>query len=343
MTTILANPIYDAAFKFLMEDQEVAKYVLSAFLQKEVVKVEMRNTEYVTLFEQYNLKLFRLDFTAIVLNKDGAEQHVIIELQKAAADFEVQRFRRYLGSEYTKFENEDKNEKKNEKKNKRSHYEPPIISIYILGHLLKQVRRPIIYVKRVYFDDENNIIDAKDPFIESLTHDSIIIQVPLLKKGTKDPLNKVLRFFKQEKKKHAQTFVEFNLEEMDLENDKASAAIANRLIRAAVTPKVKQQLEVEEEIVSELMRRDFDLMEKDLMIKQKEQVLEEKEQEIEQKDQEIEQKDQEIEQKDQEIEQKDQVIAIAVLKLANMGITNKEISEILSIPEEEVKKLGKTY
>ena len=33
--TIIANPIYDAVFKFLMEDKKVAKILLSALLKKE--------------------------------------------------------------------------------------------------------------------------------------------------------------------------------------------------------------------------------------------------------------------------------------------------------------------
>ena len=35
--TIIANPIYDSVFKFLMEDNRVAKVLLSALLQKDVV------------------------------------------------------------------------------------------------------------------------------------------------------------------------------------------------------------------------------------------------------------------------------------------------------------------
>ena len=33
--TIIANPIYDVVFKYMMEDERVAKLLLSALLQKE--------------------------------------------------------------------------------------------------------------------------------------------------------------------------------------------------------------------------------------------------------------------------------------------------------------------
>ena len=37
MIITVANPIYDSVFKYLMEDNRVAKTVLSALLKKEVV------------------------------------------------------------------------------------------------------------------------------------------------------------------------------------------------------------------------------------------------------------------------------------------------------------------
>ena len=47
--TIIANPIYDAVFKFLMEDKKVAKILLSALLKKEIIDLEMRRHEYTSM------------------------------------------------------------------------------------------------------------------------------------------------------------------------------------------------------------------------------------------------------------------------------------------------------
>ena len=41
----IANPIYDSVFKYLMEDERVARTILSALLKKEVVSVKMRRNE----------------------------------------------------------------------------------------------------------------------------------------------------------------------------------------------------------------------------------------------------------------------------------------------------------
>ena len=43
MVISVANPIYDSVFKYLMEDERVAKTILSALLKREVVEVEMRH------------------------------------------------------------------------------------------------------------------------------------------------------------------------------------------------------------------------------------------------------------------------------------------------------------
>ena len=47
--TVIANPIYDVVFKFLMEDKKVAKILLSALLKKEIIELEMRRHEYASM------------------------------------------------------------------------------------------------------------------------------------------------------------------------------------------------------------------------------------------------------------------------------------------------------
>ena len=79
--TIIANPIYDAVFKFLMEDKKVAKIFLSALLKKDIIDLEMRRHEY-TSMEHTRISLFCIDFSAKIRENDGAEHLVLIELQK---------------------------------------------------------------------------------------------------------------------------------------------------------------------------------------------------------------------------------------------------------------------
>ena len=146
-----------------------------------------------TNVRQTRISLFRIDFSAKIRNAAGEEHLVLIELQKTWLSTETLRFRQYLGAQYLNNENvpEDGNP---------GGYGLPIISIYILGHKLGDLQEPVVYVRRRYLDYENNIIEGgvPDPFIESLTHDSIIVQLPYLKGRTRNHLERILCVFDQE-------------------------------------------------------------------------------------------------------------------------------------------------
>jgi len=93
------------------------------------------------------------------------------EEAKFAAD--IMRFRRYLGEQYKKgfmLEGDSKVQKA-----------IPIISIYFLGYQLEHVHVPVVKVLRNYYDAATGqVIPAREEFIESLTHDSFVIQIPYL-------------------------------------------------------------------------------------------------------------------------------------------------------------------
>ena len=97
----IANPIYDSVFKYLMEDERVARTILSALLKKEVVSVEMRRNEYANVGRR-DISMFRIDFGAKVREADGRVHLVLIELQKTWLPTETLRFRQYLGAQYKK-------------------------------------------------------------------------------------------------------------------------------------------------------------------------------------------------------------------------------------------------
>ena len=322
--TIIANPIYDAVFKFLMEDKKVAKILLSALLKKEIIDLEMRRHEY-TSMEQTRISLFRIDFSAKIRESDGSEHLVLIELQKTWLITETLRFRQYLGTQYLNKENMI--EEKNEHGQKRT-YGLPIISIYILGHPLGDLTEPVVYVRRSYLDYDDHPLPAPDPFIESLTHDSIIVQIPFLTGRTRNRLERLLSVFDQEyRQPDSEHYLEINDEHMDEE----VKYVVHRLLKAAAAPAVRRAMEIEDEILSEIEDRDTTIMLKNKVIEEKEQV-------IEQKEQVIEQNKQVIEQNKQVIEQKEQMIRSMVKMLCNNGASMDEISEQLGIPMEQIKQ-----
>ena len=310
--TIIANPIYDTVFKFLMEDNRVAKILLSALLQKEVVEVRMRQTEY-TDSNRSPISMFRLDFAAKVREKDGTERLIMIELQKTWLETETLRFRQYLDKENIPVTKEN---------SKR--FALPMISIYILGHKLGDLQEPVVYVRRRYLDQDSNPIvrGVPDPFIESLTHDTIIVQIPYLKGRIRSHLDRLLNLFDQDYRlKEDEHLLEFDEEKLQGNDEQL---VMYRLVKAAAAPKVRRSMQVEDEVLSELEEKDTTIMVQEEEIKQNKKT--------------IEQKNQIIEQKDQELEQKDQVLRSMVPVLRAAGWTAEKIAGHLHLPELEVRK-----
>lgn len=324
--TIIANPIYDVVFKYLMEDEKVARILLSALLKKEIVSLEMRRHEYSSVHLD-KISLFRLDFSARVKNNDGTENLILIELQKTWLPTETLRFRQYLGTQYL-----DKN---NMVKEPEACYGLPIVVIYILGHKLGDLTEPVIYVRRHYLDYDDHVIEQTNPFIESLTHDAVIVLLPYLKGHMRNRLERMLSIFDQEYRMEDEHYLELPVEEFPPEEQ----PILNRLLKAAASPHIRRDMDIEDEIISEIEARDTVIMMKNEEIEQKNKELQQKKQEIEQKKQEIEQKGLEIAQKRQEIEQKEQVIRTIVRLLFRKGVSLEEIAQQLSLPQEKIAKM----
>ena len=342
--TLIANPIYDSVFKFLLEDERAAKILLSALLRQEVHDLKMRRNEYTNL-QQTRISLFRVDFSARIVDASGMEHLVLIELQKTWLATETLRFRQYLGTQYLNKENVVE-------ESAPGGFGLPIISIYILGHKVGDLDQPVVYVRRRYLDYDDNEIrkGVPDPFIESLTHDSIIVQIPYLKKNARNHLERILAIFDQGLRMSSDDhLLNIDEEKMDVEE----LLLVRRLTLAAASPEIRREMQVEDEILSEIEARDTTIMLKDKLIEQKSQEIEQKSQEIEQKSQEIEQKSQEIEQKSQEIEQKSQeieqksqeierqkeILRSTVKNLSARGLSICEIANILSISEYHIQEL----
>ena len=137
MLIYVANPLYDAVFKYLMEDERIAKTILSALLKKRVVEVKIRRNEYTNLTHKGSISMFRIDFAATVADEDGKPTLMLIELQKTWLPTETLRFRRYLALQYNNEENMVKEEP-------HVKYAVPMVAIYLLGHRVGKIKAPII-------------------------------------------------------------------------------------------------------------------------------------------------------------------------------------------------------
>jgi molecular chaperone DnaK (HSP70) len=316
---IIANPIYDAVFKYLLEDTNIARFILSTIIGEEIIDIEVKPQEHAIFSDFYLVKVFRVDFKATVQTKEGESKKILIELQKGKQLVDIMRFRRYLGENYQR-EDEIKNEKGEIEKRAL-----PIITIYILGFTLENLPIPVIKSGRLYINvDTQEVLTAKNEFIEAVTHDCYVIQIPHLSLGLQTKLQKVLAVFNQKYILSRDDKRILNIPN-ELTDDEIIKQILDRLAKAAMNEDVRKQIEAEEEIENAIERT---LRERDRIIEAKDKEIENKDKEIENKDKEIENKGKEIENKDKEIENKDKEIENK----------DKEIEQLRRLLEEERKK-----
>ncbi|MDO5128898.1 MAG: hypothetical protein Q4D64_03140, partial [Prevotellaceae bacterium] len=268
MMISIANPIYDAVFKYLMEDNRVAKTVLSALLKREVVEVEMRKHEY-TNGTRDKISMFRIDFGAKVRQDDGSLKLVLIELQKTWLETETLRFRQYLGTQYANPDNILKDDNPNG-------YGIPMITVYLLGHRVGEIEEPVLYVRHKSYDYDGVEVTKgmPDPFVESLVHDSIIVQIPLLHGRVNNRLVEVLSVFDQTNKDGNNRQV-LNIDEDTYRGDAEMEHILHRLLVAASDAKLRQDMNVEDEYFSAIETRDTAIMRRDQRIAEQSAQLEE--------------------------------------------------------------------
>lgn len=259
----VANPIYDSVFKYIMEDERIAKTMLSALLKKEVVHVTVRPHEYSNTTRD-TLSMFRIDFAATVREREGNEikdRIVLIELQKTWLNTETLRFRQYLGAQYSNKNNIREAEDKG--------FAYPMVAVYLLGHRVGNIKEPIVYVNHDVFDYNGNVVEDgnMEPFVESLTHNSIIVQIPLLHGNVNNRLEKVLSVFDQ-------TLVDgdtqqvLKIDEDKFADDNDMLYVLHKLTAAAANSEMRQDMNVEDEYYKAIEDRDTAIMQRDKMLKE---------------------------------------------------------------------------
>ena len=268
MVVYVANPLYDAVFKYLMEDDRIAKTILAALLKKKVIDVKIRRNEYANLTRRESISMFRIDFAATVLDEDNQPHLMLIELQKTWLPTETLRFRRYLALQY--------NNEENMLKEEHEKYAIPMVAIYLLGHCVGKIEEPVIYVNHHAYNYDGKKVEEgiPDPFVESLQHDSIIVQIPLLHGRVNNRLEKVLCLFDQTNVADNKKVIK--VDDKQFEGDNDMEYIVRRLQSAAADPDMRYQMNAEDEFFKELEARDSLIMEKDGQLKEKDGQLKEK-------------------------------------------------------------------
>ena len=197
----IANPIYDAAFKYLMQDDRAARLLVGRIAGLDVESLELRPQELATPREgpwreegetvQPPLALFRMDFAARVRTAEGGERQVLIEIQKTNAPTVVERFRAYLGQQMCSPANVIEHPSGRREA-------APIVTIYLLGYDLGLSDEAVLDVcPRATERRTGAEIDAGHPFIAGIHHRSHVVQIPRLRGRRRDDLERVLSIFDQ--------------------------------------------------------------------------------------------------------------------------------------------------
>lgn len=273
----IANPIYDVVFKYLMEDQACAKGIISGITGKEITHLDLKPQEITHEEKEYLIGIHRIDFHATIKEANGETHDVIIEIQKSDVDGVVQRFRNYLGDRYK---------------------DPdwlPIITIYFLNFMFKNKELPaVIHVNRQYTNaSTGKALAIKDQFIEKLTHDSTIIQIPKLAPSLQTTLDKMLRVFSQKYVTNDGKQIKLHEDESTIK-DPILQKIIRRLTKAWSDADVRKKMEIEDEIHLAFEAKAREKEELLVVIDKKNKTIDEEKKRSEEKDKTISDQDKEI-------------------------------------------------
>ena len=247
----IANPIYDVVFKHLLEDNDIARLLVATILGREVAEISPLPQEKTIPMEQRRFTVYRLDYSARIRNPDGGYEQVIIEIQKAKFPADIMRFRRYLGNQYQRKENTYTVRVDGKEQKKHLH----IVAIYFLGYPLDRLRAPVIQVVRQCYDiTTGERLAGSEEFIESLTHDAFIIQIPALREECKTELEQLLSLFDQ---RRATPNDEHILEVDETAYPEKYRPLVRLLHRAVSNEEIRDVMDVEDEIL-----RDFENLER---------------------------------------------------------------------------------
>ncbi len=268
---VIPNPIYDVVFKYLMEDNLSAKIILSTLINEKIKKLTFRPISHAEKIQGPNsdkkIKLFHLDFTALIEKPNGKEELIMIEIQKANNAGDIFRFKQYICAN---FQQKQEVEITNPKTEAIEKINKPIrlIPIFILNFRIEnEVNDLIIHTKRRKIGVFKGIeLQKNNDFIDNLSFDMLVVQLPNLSKikdndykndEYKTNLYHLLRLFDQQAKdkdnRHRLLIVKTLF-------PKFLERIINRLKAAdADNPNLEAQMNAEDEYLAELIRRDNEI------------------------------------------------------------------------------------
>ena len=341
----IANPIYDAAFKYLMDDPRVAQTLIAAVLQiekKDILDLKPDRNE-ITTVKRDEINACRLDFTVRIKTKDG-EKSVYIELQKAWAKGEMKRFRSYLAAQYTRASNVGDD-----------NHPLPVLSIYILGETVDHLDEAVTYIVRGYRNQKGIEINKNKPswFVECLSHDMVVIQIPKINPRPDSALDNLLTMFDQSKMDpDDHQVIYYDIDDYDIPKGELRddmRFIVRRLEHATVSEDIRMKMALEDkvdEMLNEKRTAEQRVIEQQKMLQEQASQIQEKDSQLQEKDTQIQEKDTQLQEKDSQLQAKNSQlqeqsarIAKSIRKMYSRGVSVEEIAEDFDVEVKFVKEI----
>ena len=344
---IIANPIYDTVFQYLMDDIESAKIIISTLINRPVLNLIALSNNLVHIEkkeqEEKYLRLMRLDYTAEILNPDNSKELVSIELQKARLKSDEIRFRKYLAENLKKTEVITL-EKINPETNKPYTMEKAYrcIPIFILNfEIEKEIFDLVLQTEHIIkgIFTEKELVTNND-FLENLMYNIIVVQLPHINRVTQELKNqqhklalfKLFQLFNQanpaDPDKHS-----LYIDENEVPED------YNRILKRlanlnANEPQLEQKMILEDTMLKEIIEMQNNITFNEQLVKEQKIKLIEK-------DKTIEENKKTIEEKDKKLVEKDKTIIKTINILAELNFSSNDIALKLGISIDFVKQVLK--
>ncbi len=359
---VIPNPIYDVVFRYLMADYDSALIVLSTLTNEKIIKLhleplthpEKKGPKIKDPGSEQEISLFHLDFTATVELKDGSQEMIMIELQKAAEQDDIFRFKRYIGKN---FQHKRKEELKDNRGQLISIIDRPIrlVPIFILNFRIEnEINDLLIKVNRTKVGVfKNETLTQHNDFIDHLSYDMLVVQLPNLhnirpeeyeKDEYKRKLYALLKLFDQ---KEAFKDNEHRLRVMRKLLPGFLERVINRLQAAdRDNPDLEEAMLAEDEILKLLVRKENqiayykeELGQTKERLGQTEERLGQTEERLGQTKEELGQTKEELGQTKERLEQAGQFLINYAIKLKSLGFSIDEIISETGLSAEEIAAL----
>jgi hypothetical protein len=311
-----------------MENERLSKFFIGTLLDKTILSLEMNPQEFTykvddtkdkksgdkkkpTVPDMLGFSFLRVDYVATILTEAGEQKKILIEVQKAWEQDDLTRFRTYLAEQYRKIDTIN-----------GIKVVLPITTIYVLDSNLPEMDSACINIEREYRDMiTRQLITARSPFIEKLTHDSYVVQTKRIKSDRyQTRLDKLLSVFEQD------YFVD-NAEMTKMYNyrpdDDDVKEMIDLLHYVGTDPEERKALEIEQEAhrtwTDSFAKVNREIEEQAKALEEQAKALEEQAKALEEKNKALEEQAKALEKKDKVIEElvksnEEQSQAIAAIK-----------------------------